>query len=413
MAKQRRSKEQRYRFTAPSGRQFSLVDRKRRGWQLDVKIAGSDRIRETVGGESREDARRRAVEIVENIERGLRAAQCGVPPVRSIATDMLVWKLAEQLRAEAYVTAMASHLRLHILPALGEATPLANVTPADLREFRAYLGALVEHDELEGRSCNRVLTTLRQLYKYAEQRYGLAMPVMPERFPESPLHAPESWIFLEPSQIADLIDHMPPEVRPLFSYVANTGLRIGSALATQPDWIDWTQLRVRYPASAMKARRPCTVPLNDAAQEALRVALAASPGQPFPFSYWFAYKRWCEGRIAGGYPTLRIHDLRHSFVSNHLADGTPIHTVMELAGHASIATTQLYAHSTDEARRAAVERVQIRAALGPVPDPPKRPRDTKRDTKENPANAKSAESLVGHPGLEPGANGLRIHCSTT
>jgi len=51
--------------------------------------------------------------------------------------------------------------------------------------------------------------------------------------------------------------------------------------------------------------------------------------------------------------------------------------------------------------------VQIRTALGPVPDPPKRPRDTKRDTKKKPADAKSAGLLVGHPGLEPGANGLR------
>jgi integrase len=413
MAKQRRSKEQRYRFTAPSGRQFSLVDRKRRGWQLDVKIAGSDRIRETVGGESREDARRRAVEIVENIERGLRASQCGVPPVRSIATDMLVWKLAEQLRADTYVAAMASHLRLHILPALGEGTPLANVTAVDLREFRAYLGALVEHDELDGRTCNRILTTLRQLYKYAEQRYGLPLPPMPPRFPESPLQAPERWTCLDPLQLVDLLTHLPPNVQPLFSYVANTGLRIGSALATKSDWIDWNRLLVRYPASAVKAGRPYTVELNDAAAQSLRVALAESTEEPFPFSYWYAYKRWCEGRLAAGYPELRIHDLRHSFVSNQLAEGTPIHTVMELAGHASIATTQLYAHSTNEARRAAMDRVQIRVPLGPISDLPTRPRDTQRDTKENPANAKSAGLLVGHPGLEPGANGLRIHCSTT
>jgi len=166
-------------------------------------------------------------------------------------------------------------------------------------------------------------------------------------------------------------------------------------------------------ASVMKARKPHTAELNQAAEQSLRVALAASPGEPFPFSYWYAYKRWCEGWAAAEYPTLRIHDLRHSFVSNQLDAGTPIHVVRDLAGHASIATTQLYAHSTNEARRAAMNRVQVPAPFGSIPDPPKRPRDTNRDTKRNPANAKSAGSLVGHPGLEPGANGLRIHCSTT
>ena len=39
--------------------------------------------------------------------------------------------------------------------------------------------------------------------------------------------------------------------------------------------------------------------------------------------------------------------------------------------------------------------------------PRRRSRDIQRDTKSNPANAKSAGLLVGHPGLEPGANGLR------
>ena len=112
------------------------------------------------------------------------------------------------------------------------------------------------------------------------------------------------------------------------------------------------------------------------------MAVAQSPAEPFPFSYWYVYKQWCKGRVAAGHPTPRIHDLRHSFVSNQLDAGTPIHVVNDLAGHASITTTQLYAHTTNEAHRSAMKKVQVRAALGPVPDPPKRPRDTKRDTKK-------------------------------
>jgi hypothetical protein len=59
------------------------------------------------------------------------------------------------------------------------------------------------------------------------------------------------------------------------------------------------------------------------------------------------------------------HDFRHSFVSNQLDAGTPIHVVRNLAGHASIVTTQLYAHSSDEARRAAVDRVRLGAQMDP------------------------------------------------
>ena len=407
MAKRRRSKERRGRFASSSGRQFSLVDRGRRGFQLDVQIPGYGRVRQTVSRESREDARRQAIEIIEDIERRLSNADRQVPSLRAVASDMMVWKLAEQQRAESYVKAIGSHFRYHILPILGEETPLSDVPAHDLREFRAYLGSLVEQAELDGRTCNRVLTTLRQLYKYAENRYGLTMPTTLERFPESPLHASDRWLHLDPSEVVRLLHHVSRDVRPLFSFIANTGLRVGTALLTQARWIDWDNQAVRYPASAMKAGRFHTVELNEAAEQALRVALAEAPEEPFPFTYWYVYKRWCEARISAGYPTMRIHDLRHSFVSNQLDAGTPINVVRDLAGHTSIATTQLYAHSSDEARRAAMDRVQVPAALGPVPEPPERPRDTSRDTKRNPANAKSAGSLVGHPGLEPGANGLR------
>ncbi len=152
---------------------------------------------------------------------------------------MLVWKLAEQRKAESCVAGMASRLRHHILPSLGEDTSLAEVTESDRRRFRAYLGALVEEGELTGQTCNRILTALRQLYKYAELRYGLSLPAMPKGFPESGAHAPDAWVLLDPEAIVELLGHLPPQVRPLFSYVANTGLRIGTALSTQASWIDW------------------------------------------------------------------------------------------------------------------------------------------------------------------------------
>jgi integrase len=76
-------------------------------------------------------------------------------------------------------------------------------------------------------------------------------------------------------------------------------------------------------------------------------------------------------REAAGFPELRIHDLRHSFVSNQLAAGTPIHVVREMAAHRSLPVTALYAHASDEARRAAAQRLEIRVGTkaAPVVDP--------------------------------------------
>ncbi len=197
---------------------------------------------------------------------------------------------------------------------------------------------------------------------------------------------------------------------PVLGYIANTGLRVSTALQMKPEWIDLGNALVHYPPRTMKAKRKHVVELNDAAKAWLSVALNASPERPFPYTYWQLIRRWHTARVAAGFPTLRIHDLRHSFVSNQLDAGSPIHVVRDMAAHGSLAVTALYAHSTDEARQKAAKRVQVAGpALKPVQSGPTF--DTKRKTPGTRPGV-SAGKMVGHEGLEPSANGLRIHCST-
>jgi integrase len=58
-----------------------------------------------------------------------------------------------------------------------------------------------------------------------------------------------------------------------------------------------------------------------------------------------------------GVDRIRIHDMRHSFISNLVASGVDLRTVKELAGHASIQTTMRYAHLAEGQTRAAIERL--------------------------------------------------------
>ncbi|GAA0343962.1 protein of unknown function [Micropruina glycogenica] len=50
-----------------------------------------------------------------------------------------------------------------------------------------------------------------------------------------------------------------------------------------------------------------------------------------------------------GWPNFRFHDLRGTAISQWIAAGIPLTTVRELAGHASLSTTNLYARSADSA----------------------------------------------------------------
>ena len=52
-------------------------------------------------------------------------------------------------------------------------------------------------------------------------------------------------------------------------------------------------------------------------------------------------------------PTVRLHDLRHTFASDLVSRGVSIYFVSKLIGHTNVATTQRYADPNQQALREA------------------------------------------------------------
>jgi integrase len=65
-----------------------------------------------------------------------------------------------------------------------------------------------------------------------------------------------------------------------------------------------------------------------------------------------------------GRPT--IHLIRHTVACTLLANGTDLETVRDWLGHADIATTSVYLHSTDERKRHAAETLQLATIRLPI-----------------------------------------------
>jgi integrase len=405
MARQVRRHQARARLSTPSGQPFTLVDRGARGFRFETTLVGQARIRESIGGGSREEAARRAIERIEELVK--LASSPESPTLTRTAAELIVAK-EKAGNAEGYLNAIEGHLRNYVLPHYGPDVSLRAISASEHARFKHLLG----EGDLDLRSCNRVLTTLRQVFKHGEEKGYCEPHAFPRNFREDPQSQAERWQILQPEEIGSLLAHADEQIRPLLGFIANTGLRIGTALQTETAWIDWHRRLVHYPASAMKGRRAHTVELNASSLAFLRAALATSATKPFPYTYWYVIKRWPATREAAGFPGLRIHDLRHSFVSNQLAAGTPIHVVRDMAAHRSLTVTALYAHQTDEARRAAADRLQIEVAAKPLVSANLEKIGTRFGTKKVAAPRKYAESIVGQEGFEPSANGLRIHCST-
>ena len=108
-------------------------------------------------------------------------------------------------------------------------------------------------------------------------------------------------------------------------------------------------------ADTLKSRRSRTVPLPAelhplidrlvANRPATEWLFVAPSGGPLRESNWKRTVRWPQSVAALGYPTLRVHDLRHTAASLWLASGADPKVVQAVLGHASAAMTMdIYGH---------------------------------------------------------------------
>ena len=100
------------------------------------------------------------------------------------------------------------------------------------------------------------------------------------------------------------------------------------------------------------------------------------------------------------------HDFRHAALTTMASTTPDLPGIAHIAGHKHVTTTAGYVH----ANKHAADRVLDAHHRIPVTIPVTGPES--EGTEEGESDVSSEDSGVGHPGLEPGANGLRIHCST-
>lgn len=143
-----------------------------------------------------------------------------------------------------------------------------------------------------------------------------------------------------------------------FRLLILTGCRLGEI-----QFLKWSYVHgdtLHLPDSKTGARK---IPISTAAQDVLQ-RLPQLPGNDFVIAgevdgqpITDMQRPWRRIRKQAGLDNVRIHDLRHTYVSNAVMNGVPITIVKHLVGHADIQTTMRYAHLDDSPIRDAVQHV--------------------------------------------------------
>ncbi len=74
--------------------------------------------------------------------------------------------------------------------------------------------------------------------------------------------------------------------------------------------------------------------------------------------FWLILKNYAR---EAGLDAITPHTLRHTYATHMLSGGMPLRNVQEALGHASISTTQIYTHLTDQQKREQYDKAHPRA----------------------------------------------------
>lgn len=150
-----------------------------------------------------------------------------------------------------------------------------------------------------------------------------------------------------------------PQLPAFITLALNTGCRKSELFSLEWSRVDFSQRLIILGSQHTKSARRRYIPMNDKTMETLE-GLRYWTKKKYPHSPFVMPSGSRSGHITcmkngfrnacdrAGIYNFRIHDMRHTFASWLVQNGVSLYHVKELLGHASITTTEKYAHLSSE-----------------------------------------------------------------
>jgi integrase len=331
-------------------------------WQLDLRAPGGERIRRSAETEDRKSAQ----EYHDRLKAQLwRQARLGETPDKSFE-EAAVRFLRESEGQRDHATKLR-HIAYWRAKFAGR--PVRSLTTDDIIE------ALPTHrinpkkpaTLLKGATLNRYIATIRRMLRLcADWNWIYKVPKLPK------YQEPKVRVRWEPPEvIAALIQAMSLSwMRDAALVAVSTGLRESELFGLMSAHIDLAQRNAWIAHDAAKSGRARSVPLNDDACAVIERRLRQ--GKRYVFAREGSnrlvtqhdhrvFKRACRDV---GIENFHWHDLRHTWASWHVQQGTPLMILKELGGWETLEMVQKYAYLAPSHVAAHANTVKFWSRLG-------------------------------------------------
>jgi integrase/recombinase XerC len=251
----------------------------------------------------------------------------------------------------------------------------------DRLALRGFLGEL-ERRGLSKRSAARALSALRSFYRWLHIEYDIDIPAirsartprLERRLPGYLLRDQIDQLFAYAEALAESGEFDAMRDLAMLELFYSSGLRLSELRMLDSRQLDLVSDQVKVLGKGRKER---IVPVGTRASLALRRYLplrdemvkTAGSDRAAVFvgrrgkrlSAVTVQRRMHRMYDAIGADGMRTHSMRHSFATHLLDAGADLRAVQELLGHASLATTQVYTHTSVERLKQVYHKAHPRA----------------------------------------------------
>ncbi len=218
---------------------------------------------------------------------------------------------------------------------------------------------------------NRYLATVRAILRKASREWGWI-----DAYPALNLRREQAkrvrWV--TEAEAARLLAALPPHLSDMAEFSLATGLRARNVRELVWSQVDLPRRIAWLYADQVKNNTDLTVPLNSTAIAVIRRRIGSHAthvfsyrGKPLRNINADAWQRACD---KAGITDFRWHDLRHTWASWHVQNGTSLQELMELGGWKSYRMVLRYAHLAGDHLRNAAGNITNSLRCASKPDLP-------------------------------------------